>query len=80
MLEGNQVDYLDTLGTFRGYDPSLDPYHLYLEHLPGKIVLIIAFDYSSDFSNAFDKFRRALIIMRVFIFVCFYLHLSELHA
>jgi len=43
-------------------------------------VLIIALDYSTDFSNAFDRFRRALIIMRVFIFICSYLHSSELHA
>jgi len=33
MLEENKVDYSKTLGTFRGYDPSLVPYHLYLKHL-----------------------------------------------
>ena len=46
----------------------------------GKIVLTTAFDYSSDFSKAFVVFKRALILTRVFIFVCSYLHSSELHA
>ena len=38
------------------------------------------FDYSSDFSKAFAMFGRALILICVFIFVCFYLNLSELHV
>ena len=80
ILEGNEVDCSETLDTFRGYNPSLDPYNLYLEHSPRKIVLILAFDYCTDFSNALDKFRGALIIMRAFIFTCSYLHSSELHA
>ena len=80
ILEGNEVDCYKSLGTFRGYDPFLDPYRLYLEGMPGKIMLIFAFDYSADFSKAFDKFRRALVNFLRFIFECFYLHLSELHA
>jgi len=28
ILEGNEVDCPETLGTFRGYSPSLDPYNL----------------------------------------------------
>jgi len=43
-------------------------------------MLIIAFDYSADFSKAFDKFRRAVIDIPIFIFGCSYLHSSELHA
>jgi len=43
-------------------------------------VLVIAFDYSTDFSKAFDKFKRALAIIFGFMFFCFYLHSSELHA
>jgi len=70
VLEGNKVDCFATLGTFRGYNPSLDPYNLYLEHLPGKIVLIVAFDYSTDFSKAFDKFGRAFTIIFGFMFLC----------
>ena len=30
MLQGYVFDCMDSLGTFRGYDPSLDPYNLYL--------------------------------------------------
>ena len=48
--------------------------------MPEKIMLIIAFDYSDDFSKAFDKFRRALIDIPRFIFRFSYLHSSELHA
>ena len=33
------IDYLESLGTFRGYDPSLEPYRLYLETMPVKIML-----------------------------------------
>ena len=80
ILEGNEVDYSESLGTFRGYDPALHLYRLYLEGMLGKIILTSAFDYSSNFSNTFDMFRRALVVMHVFIFVCSYLHSSKLHA
>jgi len=30
MLEGTKVECVESLGTFRGYDPSLDTYSLYL--------------------------------------------------
>jgi len=40
----------------------------------------ISFDHSTDFSEAFDKFRRALTITPTFMFGCSYLHSSELHA
>ena len=56
VLEGNKVECFETQGTFRGCNPSLNPYNLYLEHLSGKIRLIIAFNYSTDFSKGFDKF------------------------
>jgi len=26
MLEGKEVDYVESLGAFKGYNPSLDPY------------------------------------------------------
>ena len=74
------VDCSESLGTFRGYDPSLDPYSLYLEDMPGKIIFPIAFNHSTDFSKAFDKFRRALTIISAFLFKCSYLHSSELQA
>ena len=71
---------MDSLGTFRGYDPSLDPYSLYLRNVLAENMLTIAFDYSTDFSKVFDKFRRVLIIISRFIFTCSYLHPAELHA
>jgi len=50
VLKGNVVDCSESLDTFRGHEPFLDPYRLYLEGMPGEITLIIAFDYSADFS------------------------------
>jgi len=45
-----------------------------------KIMLLSAFDFSTDFSKAFDKFKRALVIIPRCMFWCSYSHLSELHA
>jgi len=78
ILKGKEVDCSEFPRTFRVYDPSLAPYHLYLEDMLGKIVLTTAFDYSSYFSKAFAMFRRALILMRVFIFGCVYSYLGAL--
>jgi len=80
MLEGKEVDYIESLRTFRGYDPLLDPYHLYLGNMPAKIILLTAFDHCKDFSKAFAKFKRALTIVLEFIFKCSYSHSSELYA
>ena len=68
MLEENVVDCVESLGTIRGYDSSLDPYSLYLENMSAKITTTTAFDNSTDFFKAFDKFRRALIIISGFMF------------
>jgi len=38
VLEGNKVDCSRCPGTFRGYDPSLDLYSLYIEDMPRKIM------------------------------------------
>jgi len=80
VLEENVDDCVEFLGTFRGYDPSFDPYSLYLRNVLAENMLTIAFDYSTDFSKVFDKFRRVLIIISRFIFTCSYLHPAELHA
>ena len=74
------VDCFESLGAFKGCDPSLDPYSLYLEDMPGKIIFLVAFNHSTGFSKAFDKFRRALTIISTFLFKCSYLHSSELQA
>ena len=73
-------DCMDSLGTFRGYDPSLDPYSLYLESMPLKTMFVTAFTSFTDFSKAFYKSMRALIIISAFLFKCSYLHTSEFHA
>jgi len=71
---------MDSLGTFRGYDPSFDPYSSYLGSMPVKIMLTTKFNFFTDFSKAFDKFRRALTIISAFLLKYSYLHPSELHA
>jgi len=71
---------MDSLGTFRGYDPSLDPYSLYLESMPLKTMFVTTFTSFTDFSMAFDKFMRALVIIPAFLFKCSYLHSYEFHA
>ena len=80
VLEGNVDKCVESLNTFIGYDPSLYPYSLHLGNVPTKNMLTAAFDYFTDFSKAFDKFKRALIIISEFLFKCSYLHQSELHA
>jgi len=80
ILEGNEVDCCKSLGTFRGYDPFLDPYRLYLEGMSGKIVLITAFDYFTDFSKVFDEFKRALTLFAPSLSVFSYSYYSEMHA
>ena len=50
ILEGNEVDCYESPGTFKGYDTSFDSYGLCLEDMPRKIMLPIAFNYSTDFS------------------------------
>ena len=48
--------------------------------MPGKIIFSIAFNHSTDFSKASDKFRRALTITPIFMLGCSYLHSSKLQA
>jgi len=75
-LEGNEVDCVEALSSFRGDDSFFDPYCLYLGTLPAKIMYSIAFDHSYDFSKAFDKLKRALTIISSFMFKCYYIHPS----
>ena len=80
MLEENEVDYVEFLGTFRGYDPSLDSYGLYLVNIVAKIMGTIVFDHSHNFPKAFDKLRSAFTIISRFMFKCSHLHSFELDA
>jgi len=79
MFEGNMVDCLEPLGNFRECDPSLNPYSLYLDTMPAKVMLTFAFDHSKDFSRAFDKFRRAHTIISRFMCALIPIHLSCMH-
>jgi len=54
---------VESLGAFREYNLSLDPYSLNIKNMPEKIILTIAFDYSTSFSKAFDKSTRTLTII-----------------
>jgi len=65
---------IESLGTFREYNPSLDAYNLYLESMPLKIMSITALNFFTDCSKAFDKFKRALTIISAFLFKCSYLN------
>jgi len=76
MLERNVVECVDSLGSFRGsilfFLPSL--------FIPRQIKWSNFFRHSSYVSKAFDMCTRALIIMRLFMFMCSYLHSSKLHT
>jgi len=80
MFQGDVLDCIESLGTFRGYNPSLDPYSLYLGSMPLQILLPTAFNFSTDFTKAADKFRRALTVISTFLSKCSYSHASELHV
>ena len=71
-------DCIRSLGTFEGYNPSLDPFHDYLVDMPRKIIWTI--DHSFDFSKAYDTFMRALTIIDVSLPVFSYIHHSRMHA
>ena len=43
-------------------------------------MLIVAFDYSADFSKAFNEFKRALTLFAPSLLVFSYSHHSEMHA
>jgi len=80
VLKGNVSDCIESLGTFRGYNPFLDPYSLYLESMPLKVMFVTTFTSITDFSKAFYKFRRAPVIISALLFKCSYSHASELAA
>jgi len=61
VLKGNVVDCSKSLGTFKEYASSLDPYSLYLENVPGKIMFIISFDHSTDFSRHLINIEEHLL-------------------
>jgi len=63
MFKGDGFDYVESLGTLRRYDSSLDPYSLYQRNVPMKILFIVAFNHYTNVSKACDRFRREFTII-----------------
>lgn len=74
ILKGNALDAIRSIGHFGVYNPSLDLFHVYLVGLPRKIKCTIFFDHSFDFSEAYNKFMKALTIIDVVLLVLSYIH------
>ena len=62
----------------RGYDPSIDPYHVCLKDLPRKITWTTFFNPSYDFSMIFDKVKRMLNVFGTILVITAYLLFSKL--
>ena len=78
--QGNVFDCIQSLGTFEGYDPPIDPFPNYLVDMPRKILWTTFVDPSFDFSKAYDTIMRALTLIAVSFSVFSYIHHSRLHA
>ena len=79
-LKGKVSDCIRSLGTFKGYNPSLDLFHDYLLDMPRKILWTTLFDHSSDFLKAYDTIMRVLTVIDVSFPVFSYIHHSWMHA
>jgi len=73
---GGNVNNFASLGCFSGFNTSLDPYYMYLEDL--KIMWIIFFNPSYDFSMAIDDVKRIPILFSVVFIITSYLLFSTL--
>jgi len=80
MLKGKAFDIIRSLGTFEGYNPSINLFYEYLVDLPRKILWTTFFDHSFDFYKAYDKLKRALTFIDLILSVFSYIHFSEMHA
>jgi len=77
---GENVDHVESLGNFSGYDAALDPYCMNLVETPRKIMWTPFFTFSFDFSMAFALLTRVLIFLVMFIVVVSQHHTCEPHA
>jgi len=75
---GRSVDDLVSLGYFRGYHPSIDPYCVCLEDLPRNVMWTIFFNPSYNFYKGFAKVKRILIVFGVILVIASYLVFSKL--
>jgi len=79
-LLGGNNENVESLGSLCGYDAALDPYCIDLVDLPSKIMWNTIFDFSFDFSMAFDLLKRALIYFVFILCMLSYLQACEPHA
>jgi len=77
VLKANNDVVYESSGAFKGYDPSLDQYSLYLKDMSRKILLTNLFQHSFDFSMALNVTKSALIFISVSAFVFCYLLFSK---
>ena len=77
---GGNVENFESLGSLCGYDAALDPYCINLEDKPRKIMWNTIFDFSFDFSVAFDLLKRALIFFSLILCMLSFLQACEPHA
>jgi len=75
---GEKVDNFVSLGYLRGYNPSIDPYCVSLEHLPRKITWTTFFNPFYGFSMGFNKAKRIFVLFGVILITAFYLIFSKL--
>ena len=78
-VEGRANGFDRSIGNYRRYNRFINSYYFYVEDMPKSIVLSSLPYYSIDYSKAFDKLKRALCIIIVFVFMFSYKHLFELH-
>ena len=79
-LERKTNEFDRSLGNYRGYNHCINSYYFYLEHMLRSIVLLSLPHYSANHIKAFNKLKKALFIIIVFIFIFSYLDLFEMHV
>jgi len=72
--------FQESLGDISGFHSSFDLYCAHLEDSPRKIMWSTVFDHHSNFSMAFDKFKRAQTLFAISLLVFSYLHHFKMHA
>jgi len=77
MLGRNVDDYV-SLGYFRGYDPSIDPYCVCLEYLPSNVMWTTLFNPFYYFSTPIGKVKRILNVFSVVFVIASHLLFSKL--
>jgi len=79
-LKGSANEFDGSIANYRGYNCSINSYYFNLEDMSKSIDLPSLPYYSVDYSKAFDKLKRVICIVIVFIFMFSYLHSFKLHT